>query len=220
MSLWAFPRKVATVIKNETGAVVWGFTKAGVIYAVERSAQYVMVDRLVDVEEWLSEPDKDKGIFVILDFLGRVDSEGTRHFFDADLALFVLLNTGIRMVGHGAIAGTIVASVYPKLPLTFIVGSTALCVAATDLGGRDNLTKKPSAIELSSAVVGGTLCVVFGPESTYAPLSWIVGKSSLVPSSRGKSSEACQSVTWQMASTVSFRICRTWGPSNPMTLRK
>ena len=177
MSLWAFPRKVATVIRNETGTVVWGFTKAGFIYGVERYAQYVVVaGRLADVEEYLNEPDQDKGIFAWLDFFGRKDSEGTRHFFDGDLALFVLLNTGIRMVGHGAMAGTIVASVYPHLPLTFIVGSTALVVAAADVGGRNNLTKKPSAIEWSSAAVGGALCVVYGPGSVYAPVSWNVGK--------------------------------------------
>ena len=54
MSLWAFPRKVATVIRNETGTVVWGFTKAGFIYGVERYAQHVVVGaKLDDVNAWL-----------------------------------------------------------------------------------------------------------------------------------------------------------------------
>ena len=160
MSLWPFPRKVVTVIFkiSESGAVLWGFTKAGVIYAVERAAQRAVVgSRLRDVEDWENEEDKDKGVFVVFDFI-HIGRKGIG--LDTDLAMYILLNTGIRMVGHAAIAGTIVASVYPHLPLTFIVGSTALVVAAADLGGWPSYsnTKNPSPIELTSSVVGGVAC--------------------------------------------------------------
>ena len=68
MSLWAFPRKVATVIKSESGTVLSGFTKAGAIYAVERAAQYVAVgNEREKVEAWLNEPDQNKGPFVLFD---------------------------------------------------------------------------------------------------------------------------------------------------------
>ena len=181
MSTWAFPRKVATVIKNETGTVVWGFTKAGFIYGVERYAQHVVVaDRLVDVEAWLNEPDQDKGFSVWMDFFNREDSEGNSHFFDGNLALYILLNTGIRMAGHSAIAGTIVASAFPQLPLTFIVGSTALCVAASDLGGQSTKKKKSSnyyTTAITPAV--GILAVVYGPGGYAAYTSWNVGKFAL-----------------------------------------
>ena len=119
--------------KIPSGAVVWGFTKAGVIYAVERYAQYVVVgDDLDGVNKWINEPDQDKGPLIFFDFTS-----------DPDLFWALLINTAIRMVGHGAMAGTIVASAFPDLPLTFIVGATATVTAAGDLGGWKSLSEKP-----------------------------------------------------------------------------
>ena len=92
------------------------------------------------------------------------------------MSLYILANTTIRTVGHGAVAGTIVAYVYPHLPLTFIVGATAVVTAAGDLRGWPSLSEKPTPLELTSGLIGGSLCVLCGPGSIYAPVSWNVGK--------------------------------------------
>ena len=170
MSTWAFPRKVATVIKNETGTVVWGFTKAGFIYGVERYAQHVVVGaKLDDVNAWLNAPDEDRGFWVLGDCVS-----------DPDLCWALMTNTGIRMAGHSAMAGTIVASAFPQLPLTFIVGSTALCVAATDLGGSGSENKQQSSwYTTTDAWTGAVACIVYGPSGYMATTSWNVGKFAL-----------------------------------------